>query len=148
MRRYRKQEIEQYRRSRAISALAVSLMLAAAALPAHGAQTIDDIASLDRTQPITISGEHAGTADLPAGLPDPPKGLIEKFSGIMGGGALRVSGDFGLAPVNGAVTITDNTASGKLGLAIFSQCSRSIRCCQLTSEAASSVPAWAAAWQC
>ena len=104
--RNRKQEIARCRRG-----LGASLLLAASSLPALGTQTVDDLNPLDRTKDITIAGQQSGTAVVPDIAPD----LVKKLYPLMGGGAVSFA-PFALNPVNGAVTITDNLASGSIAL--------------------------------
>ena len=111
MKRNRKQEIARSRSGLAAKALAASLLLAASSLPALGTQTVDDLNPLDRTKDITITGQQSGTAVVPDTAPD----LVKKLYPLMGGGAVSFA-PFALNPVNGAVTITDNLASGSVAL--------------------------------
>lgn len=111
MKKNRKQEIARYRSGLAAKALAASLLLAASSLPALGTQTVDDLNPLDRTKDITIAGQQSGTAVVPDIAPD----LVKKLYPLMGGGAVSFA-PFALNPVNGAVTITDNLASGSIAL--------------------------------
>ena len=111
MKRNRKQEIARSRSGLAAKALAASLLLAASSLPALGTQTVDDLNPLDRTKDITITGQQSGTAVVP----DTALDLVKKLYPLMGGGAVSFA-PFALNPVNGAVTITDNLASGSVAL--------------------------------
>ncbi|WP_352409071.1 autotransporter outer membrane beta-barrel domain-containing protein [Pyramidobacter piscolens] len=109
--RNRKQEIARCRRGLGAKALAASLLLAASSLPALGTQTVDDLNPLDRTKDITIAGQQSGTAVVP----DTALDIVKKLYPLMGGGAVSFA-PFALNPVNGAVTITDNLASGSIAL--------------------------------
>ncbi|WP_462362750.1 autotransporter family protein [Pyramidobacter porci] len=111
MKRNRKQEIARSRSGLTAKALAASLLLAASSLPALGTQTVDDLNPLDRTKDITITGQQSGTAVVP----DTALDLVKKLYPLMGGGAVSFA-PFALNPVNGAVTITDNLASGSVAL--------------------------------
>ncbi|WP_303296003.1 autotransporter family protein [Pyramidobacter piscolens] len=111
MKKNRKQEIARYRSGLAARALAASLLLAASSLPAAGTQVVDDLNPLDRTKDITIAGQQSGTAVVPDIAPD----IVKKLYPLMGGGAVSFA-PFALNPVNGAVTITDNQASGSVAL--------------------------------
>ena len=109
--RNRKQEIARCRRGLGAKALAAALLLAASSLPALGTQTVDDLNPLDRTKDITIAGQQSGTAVVP----DTALDIVKKLYPLMGGGAVSFA-PFALNPVNGAVTITDNLASGSIAL--------------------------------
>ncbi len=95
----------------AAKALAASLLLAATPAALSGKQIINDIDPIDATKDIAITGQQSGTAEVPDAAPD----LVKKLYPLMGGGALAIA-PLDLNPALGAVTVTDNLASGFIAL--------------------------------